>query len=80
MSIGLLAFMSDLGGLYKVALKSYDAAPFVAGMQAAVLEAARDWNPELEGVRVLDDPETRKAGARLLAGIAYQVRRAGKGA
>jgi len=29
-----------------------------------------NWNPRVHGIRVLDDPETRYAGARFIAGIA----------
>lgn len=40
---------------------------------ATMIELVKDWNPEIEGVRYLDDPETRRAGARFFAGIVVKI-------
>ena len=37
-----------------------------------VLAKMEDWNPEVKGIRVLDD-ETKAAGARFLSGIVCSV-------
>jgi hypothetical protein len=40
---------------------------------AALHELAKEWHPEVNGVRYLDDHGTRRAGVRFLAGIAVKI-------
>lgn len=35
-----------------------------------VMKSSEDWHPRVGGIRVLDDHDTRYAGARFLAGLA----------
>lgn len=74
----LFPLMQQVGGYLKVALDYYALAkntgqsldPDIAA--AYLLDQMKDWNPTYNNVTLLDD-ESRKAGARFLAGVALNI-------
>ena len=71
----------ELGNLLKKGMEFYKTSIEVgtpANVDAVALfieRASGSWNPVVNGQTFLDDPGTRKAGARFLAGIAVRVTR-----
>ena len=71
----------DLGKLLTKGMEFYGMALDLGKREDATVEAVATfierasgaWNPVVSGQTFLDDPGTRKAGARFLAGIAVRV-------
>jgi hypothetical protein len=80
----MLPLVSKLGDFLKQAFEAYVhmktlGADINPDVLAAVLDTRMaDWKPKLNGRDVLD-PETRKAAARFLAGIAFNASTGPKG-
>jgi hypothetical protein len=70
-----LPIASQIGNYIKAAGDHYSTLKFAAGADGVDLvtafleEKMQDWNPVVDGKKLID-PETRKAGARFLAGVA----------
>ena len=68
-----------VGPLFKTAAKAVADAKLkglpinVDTLTSIILTSAEGWSPVIKGIRPLDDPETRRAGARFLAGVVMQV-------
>lgn len=81
MTLGLdfIALGPKLTELLSKGVQFYMAAP--SGSTDATVDAvavfiercSMGWNPKIQGQTFLDDPATRRAGARFLAGIAVKV-------
>jgi hypothetical protein len=78
-----LKLAPELGNLLNKGMEFYKTSldlgePATVDAVALFIErASGSWNPVVSGQTFLDDPGTRRAGARFLAGIAVRV--AGKG-
>jgi hypothetical protein len=75
----LLPLLPKLSELFRSALDHYaicraTGADIDADLLGAFLELkAADWNPVVGGKRLLDDPKTKAAGCRFLAGVAFSL-------
>lgn len=75
----LMPVLPKLADLFKAAIDGYAdlraAGKSVDAEVLALLLQAKsaDWDPSIKGVKVLADPETKAAGCRFLAGVAFAV-------
>ena len=76
----LMEFMKlgpKLGELLQKGMQFYTSAPAgennVEAVATFIERCSAQWNPSIMGQTFLDDPGTRRAGARFLAGIAVKV-------
>lgn len=79
MSLAMLQVGQRIMTLVRSAVEHYAVITAMGGkvdeesLASFIEKEAGDWDPVIKGRRLLRNPDTRKAGARFLAGIAYEV-------